>query len=161
MYSCALNGSGELHCWGWNCDGQLGRFGGPANDHVPQVVSLAPPMERMALGHGFMCGLTADGEVWCWGLNTLGQLGSAAEFENRSVDPVRVSGDLPFTSVSAGFRSACALTSDGAPYCWGQRSYLGAGLPRAAGAPAASAVASLWNPEGTNGPPLQAGASCR
>lgn len=161
MFSCALNQDGELLCWGWNCDGQLGRVTGSANDPVPQLVPLAPPMVRMALGHGFMCGLTDDGEVWCWGLNHLGQLGNATEFGIRSVDPVRVSGELAFTSLSAGFRSACALTADGAPYCWGQRNYLGTGLPLAADAAGATAAFDLWSSKATTGPPLPVGGSCR
>jgi hypothetical protein len=160
MYTCALKQDGELHCWGWNCDGQLGRFGGPASDPVPQLVPLAPPMVRMALGYGFMCGLTGDGEVWCWGLNHLGQLGSATELGIRSVDPVRVSGDLPFTSLSAGFRSACALTADGAPYCWGQRDYLGTGLPRLYDTAEAAGAPAQWSAEGMSGLPLSMGSSC-
>jgi alpha-tubulin suppressor-like RCC1 family protein len=163
-FTCALGQGGALHCWGWNCDGQFGRVGGPANDPVPQVVPGAPPLVRMALGLGFTCGLTEQGEAWCWGLNSWGQLGNATEFSVRSVDPVPVSGERHFTRISAGFRSACGITEEGELYCWGSRPYLGSGLPPAPGAVdalgAPAHARTPWSAEALADPAFPVGGSC-
>ncbi len=153
--SCALDDGGELWCWGWNCDGQLGSPGPSANP-VPRLLEGWPPLTQIAMGYGFTCGLTDDGQTWCWGRNERGQLGAASDPEHRSADPVRVSGELRFDVLTTGFRSACGITDHGELYCWGDRAYLGTGLPLAAGAGAPGSAARAPN----DPPSLLSGSSC-
>ncbi len=70
-------------------------------------------------GDGFACLRTADGEVWCWGSNESGQLGSGDFIDHFS--PVRVIGIHGATSLGVGSRSACA-TQRGEVWCWGDSS---------------------------------------
>jgi len=65
-----------------------------------------------------MCGLDRDGAAYCWGTNIGGELGSGTTVQNTSV-PGPVSGGLSFVGLAAGTNHACALTRDGAAYCWG------------------------------------------
>ena len=98
-------------------------------------------------GHGSLdagdddvCGIISTGQLFCWGLNLRGQLGSAADSTcfpgvelNEAVDdtvavtnkpcslvPLRVARNLAFSTVSAGDTTSCGLTTAGAAWCWGR-----------------------------------------
>jgi uncharacterized protein YjdB len=104
------------------------------------VFSYAKALRFTSVASGFShsCGLTAEGEVYCWGSNQVGQLGTAeptsrceslvplgrggvarSTFRCSAV-PVRVPGR--FVSVSAGTQGNCGLTPEGAASCWGDGS---------------------------------------
>jgi alpha-tubulin suppressor-like RCC1 family protein len=74
---------------------------------------------RVSAGHDHSCGLTNDGEVWCWGDNVTGHLGSGGTFA-KSFQPVRVASSESFTTVIAGYYQSCALTASGRMHCWGR-----------------------------------------
>ena len=73
----------------------------------------------VSAGQDHTCGLTADGELYCWGSNRDGQLGSGSAETQPQSKPLRVASDIKFRSVTAGYRHTCALTANGAAYCWG------------------------------------------
>jgi alpha-tubulin suppressor-like RCC1 family protein len=66
----------------------------------------------------FSCGITSDGDGWCWGINTFGQLGD--ESVRTSEVPVRVAGGLKFLSISTSLRHTCGITTDRRAWCWGE-----------------------------------------
>ncbi|HEX6133538.1 MAG TPA: hypothetical protein VFZ24_06230 [Longimicrobiales bacterium] len=73
-------------------------------------------------GNGFSCALGADGTVYCWGANQLGQLGRSAA---TSVEPIGlVQGGVRFEALAAGDANVCGL-SGGTAYCWGSARLLG------------------------------------
>jgi alpha-tubulin suppressor-like RCC1 family protein len=107
------------------------------------------------LGRDFGCGLIPLGRLYCWGVNGLSQLASATDslcYEEQkglevtnpcSLLPIRVGPtSLVFTSVSAGDRFACGITSGGAAYCWGDGQYGKLGNGRNGGASTAGLVTS-------------------
>ena len=67
--------------------------------------------------HG--CALDTDGRAMCWGSNRLGQLGDDAASRKSSTRGVMVATTEKFVVISAGANHTCALTLDGAVYCWG------------------------------------------
>jgi alpha-tubulin suppressor-like RCC1 family protein len=70
----------------------------------------------MALGHG--CTIK-DGNVFCFGENADGELGrgTTSPFE---VTPAPVALEKPAAAISLGTGLSCALTIDGAVWCWGK-----------------------------------------
>jgi alpha-tubulin suppressor-like RCC1 family protein len=68
-------------------------------------------------GVGHTCGLTADGEAFCWGGNNYGALGDST-FTDR-VTPVAVKGGHTFQQLAASSFYTCGLTTAGQAYCWG------------------------------------------
>ena len=128
--SCALTGSGEAYCWGTNeneliagGDETCGGIEGDTHYNFPCVRSptrVAPGIRfaQISVGAGFICGVTGEGEAWCWGKGEQGQLGNGQSV--TSAAPVRVSGGHRFAMVSAGDRHACALAADGGVWCWGE-----------------------------------------
>lgn len=128
-HTCGLAVDGTAYCWGRNQFGQLGVPDSIQQTAVPAPVSGSLAWGSVSSGGGyFSCGLQAQtGLAYCWGLNSAGQLGT--EVEGRCVSettvyqcsfvPVRVRGNLVFSSLSAATQHACGLTVGGVAYCWG------------------------------------------
>lgn len=75
----------------------------------------------LAAGSFQTCGISSDGQSYCWGDNTAGDLGDGTTLP-RNV-PTLVSGNLPFVSLSGGYWHSCGLTGSGLGYCWGFNSF--------------------------------------
>jgi alpha-tubulin suppressor-like RCC1 family protein len=74
--------------------------------------------QSMAAGNGFTCALTKVNGVQCWGENQSGQLGT--NDNNNSAEPRDVVGlSYGISQITAGDTHACALTSEGKVFCWG------------------------------------------
>lgn len=69
-------------------------------------------------GSTHACGVTQAGQAWCWGRDSFGQLGDNS-YVNSPVAVATSQGALSFSQIAAGDAHTCALTSSGAPYCWG------------------------------------------
>jgi alpha-tubulin suppressor-like RCC1 family protein len=77
--SCAMVG-GKVACWGSNSFGQLGRGGTPDGGFDPRasadfVVGLTQ-VTSLAVGYRHACAVVAGTDVWCWGDNGAGGVGS-------------------------------------------------------------------------------------
>lgn len=75
---CALDGTGVPHCWGYSKWGMLGDVGNATYAFPsPVTISGLSATFRSITGRWTnMCGLDGTGQVWCWGLNNLGQVGN-------------------------------------------------------------------------------------
>ncbi len=149
-HTCALDARGAAFCWGSNSFGQLGATAPDTckekGDGKPVLFACAlRPVAvdgvlrytALALGNLHTCGLAADGIAYCWGDNTLGQLGVDSVPDTCleggvtplpcSRKPVPVAGSLHFTRLAAGRYHTCGLLADGSMRCWGsnQLSQLG------------------------------------
>ncbi|MFA5566515.1 MAG: hypothetical protein WDA77_11415, partial [Acidimicrobiia bacterium] len=72
---------------------------------------------QTSAGGGHTCGLTTDGDTYCWGNGGIGPLGNGNT--NNQNTPVKVSGNHSFVSITAGYLHTCALIAAGDVYCWG------------------------------------------
>lgn len=111
--------------------GMEGEFGVPHYNWDQKAISLAfkklgkvdalhPHPElahatQLALGVRHGCALV-DHRVRCWGANYAGQLGDGTRTDR--VAAVEVDGLPDVVEVAAGERESCALTADGALWCW-------------------------------------------
>ena len=116
-HTCRLASTGSASCWGDNSSGELGD-GSTTSSVTPVPVSGGIAFTTIAAGGSYTCGLDRDGAAYCWGTNIGGELGNGTTVQNASV-PGPVSGGLSFVGLAAGTNHACALTRDGAAYCWG------------------------------------------
>ena len=119
-HTCGIATNGASFCWGNNAGGQLGTGNNIERGEPTAVAGDHPFIQLTASTASHTCGLEADGEAWCWGVNENGRLGDGTE-DNRT-SPVRVSGGLSFTSLAAGGGHTCGLTANGTAYCWGLNS---------------------------------------
>lgn len=89
LHTCGLTEGGEAWCWGWNYDGQLGD-GGTQDRSAPVQVGGGQRFVRLVAGERHTCGVSAElGELFCWGRNLHGQLGTGTT-QSHAV-PTRVS----------------------------------------------------------------------
>lgn len=72
---CAITSTGSAYCWGSNWAGQVGTGDTSAMVSTPTRLQIQAPIERIALGADHGCALDNNKRVWCWGLNSQGQLG--------------------------------------------------------------------------------------
>ena len=156
---CMIEGDSTLWCWGENATGQIGDGTTRARRNPTRVRDLAEEVIAVSLGQGYTCSLESNGRASCWGLNYRGQLGDGTTRMRPS--PVPVSGLGPdVADISAGEAHACAATTDGGVWCWGQndRGQLGDGT-RAAQRTAPVAVVGLGG-IARLGPSIEARHSC-
>lgn len=113
-FSCGLDGSGALRCWGIMGADTIG----PSPTVIP---GAAGPFTQLAVGAAHACVLNATGSALCVGSDADEQLGNGGAGSSSSLVPVI--GGLTFTSITAGSRHTCALATDGEGYCWGSNVY--------------------------------------
>jgi alpha-tubulin suppressor-like RCC1 family protein len=132
-HSCSVLTTGEAYCWGRGREGQIGTA---ALDTVcydqeevdPDLIrkrcTLAPKRSdtpvrftRIAAGGFFSCGVATTQRAYCWGLDTLGQLGGG-QLRTTAV-PSLVTSIVNFRDISAGGYHACGLTTVNTAFCWG------------------------------------------
>ncbi len=118
-FSCALSRDATVRCWGRNNRGQLGD-GTTTDRETPQLISGDLAFQSIDIDgtSGHTCGVTTDGDAFCWGENDFGQLGDGSV--EVSTVPVPVLGNQTFKAVSAGWRMSCGVATTGAAYCWGR-----------------------------------------
>lgn len=116
-HTCARRSSGEVMCWGYGGDGQLGDGRRSARSSVTPVSGLTDTVDLSA-GDAHTCAVDGAGQIWCWGWNRSGQLGDGTT-EDR-LEPVAVEGlEAPAVWVSAGYEHTCAVLETGQIACWG------------------------------------------
>ena len=116
--TCGVTISGTAYCWGSNAQGQLGiGFSDQLPHPTPELVLGGLTFASVSAGVDYMCGVTTNGEAYCWGLDWDGTLGNSTIGDMSA--PVPVSGGLTFASVSASWFHTCGLTTSREAYCWG------------------------------------------
>jgi alpha-tubulin suppressor-like RCC1 family protein len=72
-------------------------------------------------GSSHSCGTRLNHGLWCWGLNSSGQLGDGTSATHYKPDQVGTG--LFWASVSAGGSHTCAKRLDNSLWCWGYNAY--------------------------------------
>lgn len=132
VHVVALSEDGLLQAWGYNEYGQLGRgvtcegLQGPRVlnayakylDEAPELVKIT----QVSCGEYHTAAISENGEVYTWGLGSMGQLGHCSlQSGEKELLPRRVvalDGTI-IKYVSCGGVHTCAVTEKGALYAWG------------------------------------------
>jgi alpha-tubulin suppressor-like RCC1 family protein len=134
VHSCALTASGNVYCWGWNIDDELGNGAAllpqMCTDHdgntgpctgTPVKVAISN-VKILRAGGKTTCAIDDMRHTYCWGQNDIGEIGNGTWGTNvDSPQEVLDSTSFePFTfdDISVGSNAACASDGDSL-YCWG------------------------------------------
>lgn len=119
--------AGNVSCWGWGGDGNLGTGTAGAASPSPAAVTLpagaAGVVADVGVGFAHTCVRTTTKRVFCWGLNSSGQLGDGSSVDASG--PVAVAGVggagtlIDAESLSVGAFGACAIRTNDTLVCWG------------------------------------------
>ncbi len=131
--SFAIKLDGTLWAWGDNANGQLGdgttkthrlpaRVGADANwreIHAGSVLGaiFSPDGFPFLIQETFAVGLKADGSIWAWGSNAVGQLGDGTTTDHGIPAQVGVAKD--WKTLVTGGDHCIALKVDGTLWGWG------------------------------------------
>jgi len=123
--ACVLE-NGELLAWGRNQYGQLGD-GFTMKQNLPQSVipfGNGASVIDISLGWDFSLCALSNGDIYGWGSNSDGQLGTGfSQFEQTPKMLSRISYEHDIVSISAGAFHAICLLSNGDVYSWGYNIY--------------------------------------
>ena len=139
-HSCALLSDKTAKCWGDNDAGELGKGSTSVDEVYPVEVTGLTDLIDVDIGGDdapedtyAACGVKTNGQVWCWGDNSKGQMGQGTTGSTDQLTPIQVSGISNAVDVEIGGETVCVLRSDGTVSCWGSDSNgrLGNGAPSA------------------------------
>lgn len=160
-HSCAIRSDHSLWCWGRNDTGQLGLNAQDSELHTPTQVTERKDWLRVAAGDGFTCGICGTRQLFCWGDNSVSQLGVPREDldgETQQTDrPLPVGIGQDWVEVAAGARHVCGIKLNGELQCWGRGEDGQVGTGTLASVPSPTTVATDF---GWRGIALGAAHSC-
>lgn len=112
-------------CGGGGLDGYIPEDGPGVFERPMPATTTSLRFSHLDMGPGSACGVTVEGETYCWGSNVELQLGSGGPFQrchgsDCSDTPLHVTGIPATVTVAVGFRHACALARTGETHCWGR-----------------------------------------
>jgi alpha-tubulin suppressor-like RCC1 family protein len=127
--TCALRSDSTVACWGDNTRGTIGD-GTTTARLTPTAATGVTTARAITAGQYVGCASLADGTVKCWGDNTSGVVGNGS-FSGFVLTPSLVQGPVGtlggVVGITAGYTTACAATTSGAIYCWGDNTFGGIG----------------------------------
>lgn len=109
--SCALNSDQSVWCWGLRAAGETGNGVNASPQPTPAQVSLFGPgsgVIDIKAGYRHFCVLKSNGQVWCWGMGSSGQLGAAG-----GPTPVQANLSQAASMLESRANTNCALTGSG------------------------------------------------
>ncbi|XP_050250593.1 ultraviolet-B receptor UVR8 isoform X1 [Quercus robur] len=130
-HSAVITDAGALLTFGWGMYGQCGQ--GSTDDELsPTCVSslLGIRIEGVAAGLWHTVCISADGDVYAFGGNQFGQLGTGADQAEtipRLLEAPSLE-NLHAKIVSCGARHSALITEDAKVFCWGWNKYGQLGL---------------------------------
>ncbi|QYR21929.1 hypothetical protein KZ483_02505 [Paenibacillus sp. sptzw28] len=118
-HSLALTENGTVYAWGDNTYGQVGIDSAKGIVSGPQKIEGLPSIIKISAGFRHSMALDSNGNVWVWGNNIAGQLGTGDRADLRK--PVRISLPGKAISIAAGHRFSLATLENEKVYGWGAK----------------------------------------
>jgi hypothetical protein len=124
--ACLLSSVDKAYCWGINSQGQLGN-NSTAESAIPVAVDASGDLsgktiKSISTSNQTTCAIASDDQAYCWGKNSMGELGNGSKTESHVPVAISMSGALSgktIKSISVNNGHSCVIASDNNAYCWG------------------------------------------
>jgi hypothetical protein len=157
---------GELYAFGANFFGQLGNTTNNGTENAnptPTIVTFpgaAGPVTQIAAGNGQSLAVTSTGQLYAFGENKYGQLGSTTNNGTSNANPTPTLVTLPgatgpVTQIAVCAYHSLAVTSTGQLYAFGENREGQLGSTTNNGTSNANPTPALVTPPGASGPVTQ------
>ncbi|XP_028401889.1 RCC1 and BTB domain-containing protein 1-like [Dendronephthya gigantea] len=118
----ALTGSGQVYGWGGNSYSQVG-LASSSSVQAPTLIGGAlsgKTVTKIACGGNHSLALISTGEVYAWGYNNSGQIGSGSTVNQATPRKVTAGiGSKEIVNIACGQSSSMAIDNNGELYSWG------------------------------------------
>jgi hypothetical protein len=94
---------------------------------TPTPIASVVRFRDIGMGQFFGCALSEAGEIYCWGQNAYGKLGTGVP--GSSLIPMLVTGGRQYTALAVGGQHVCALDTSRRAWCWGFPPSVGSTAP--------------------------------
>jgi alpha-tubulin suppressor-like RCC1 family protein len=135
FHACGITDAQDAYCWGWDHTGQLGAgdvsterctfFSVDPCSTAPRLVIGGHKWAQLTADDRATCGLTIDGDAFCWGLDIGGNdglyCGEADNTQGCSRTPITIGTANKFKSISIGDVHRCEQKLDNTLECWGEQ----------------------------------------
>jgi alpha-tubulin suppressor-like RCC1 family protein len=131
VFSCAIAPAGQVRCWGWNGQGELGYPGVSSVGATDTPASVGPvdigagyTATAISSGDYHTCAIRNDGRVVCWGYGAEGRLGYGNTSNVGDTGTPASAGAVDLggqeaVAITAGGAHTCAILASGQVTCWG------------------------------------------
>jgi len=152
LHTCVVLGAtGAVECVGSDALGQRGDGAASPAFGTWTGPAMLANVEQLVSGANHLCALI-QGEVFCWGDNTSGQLGLGTSGAGTSLNApgAKVTGLSNVTRIAAGQNHTCAVVGlnlqQAKVYCWGENSSSQCGTADTGDRPLPTLIAGLIGP---------------
>jgi alpha-tubulin suppressor-like RCC1 family protein len=115
---------GEAGWWAILDDGTVWFADGWTYKTVTQWLPAGSNVVDISLGDGHGCFIKNGGSLYCWGRNDYGSVGNGTTTDVPPSTPAAITVQgVSFASVVTSHLVTCALSTQGAAYCWGRNSF--------------------------------------
>ena len=126
FHTAAIKNDGTLWIWGDNANGKLGDNTTTNRSSPVQTIAGGTNWKQVACGYCNTAAIKTDGTLWCWGLNSVGQLGDNTT-TNRSSPVQTVTYGTNWKQVASTLKNStlftygntAAIKTDGTLWIWG------------------------------------------
>jgi alpha-tubulin suppressor-like RCC1 family protein len=109
-FGLALKSNGQVFAWGNNKSGEVGDGSAPTDRSTPVAVLAVVGAVQISAGRAHAMALGANGTVWAWGDNKLGQIGDGTQVSAHTPVSITAFGGHHVVAVSAGGDHSHVLT---------------------------------------------------
>jgi alpha-tubulin suppressor-like RCC1 family protein len=121
--TCGATNASKLFCWGRNARFQTGKDVGMNVVSSPEEIVINANIEALKslkMGDSHSCFVNDSNEIWCWGANDDGQLGTGeTSLRSLPIESFRISSPNVAVGLGVGGKHSCVITSSNQIVCWG------------------------------------------